>query len=145
VAGQTRHISPLDQSIALIELPLISDGRGNLTFAEGQRHIPFDIARVYFIYDVPRGIMRAGHAHRSTRQLMIACSGTFSVHFSNGIERQLVRLERPNQGILTAPMVWLEVHELTPGAVCLVLASKPYDESDYIRDYNQFLGLQGIA
>ena len=122
----------------------MTDGRGNLTFAEGQRHIPFDIARVYYIYDVPSGIMRAGHAHRSTWQLLIACAGTFSIHFNNGIERRLVRLGRPNQGVLMAPMVWLEIHELMPGAVCLVLASKPYDESDYIRDYDQFLRLQGI-
>src|SRR5262245_11297390 len=89
VADQTRHIPPLDQSIARVELPLITDGRGNLTFVEGQRHVPFDIARVYYLHDVPSGIMRAGHAHRTTQQLMIGCAGAFSVHFSNGIEQQL--------------------------------------------------------
>jgi len=144
VPDPARHVPSLDQSITLIDLPVITDGRGNLTFVEGQRHVPFDIARVYYIYDVPCGIMRAGHAHRSVWQMMTACAGAFSVHFSNGVERRSVRLERPSQGVLMAPMVWIEVHGLAPGAVCLVFASSLYDGNDYIRDYGEFLRLQGI-
>jgi hypothetical protein len=132
------HNKPLDDSIRLVELPLITDGRGNLTFIEGGRHVPFDIARVYYLFDVPEGQMRAGHAHYKLQQVMIAASGSFELHLDNGSERRIVTLNRPSQGLMISSMIWREIHRFSKGAVCLVLASLPYDESDYIRDYDQF-------
>lgn len=132
------HIKPLDDSIRLVELPLITDGRGDLTFVEGGRHVPFDIARVYYLFNVPEGQMRAGHAHYKLQQIMIAASGSFEMHLDNGAERRIITLNRPNQGLMISSMIWREIHRFSKGAVCLVLASLPYDEADYIRDYNQF-------
>ena len=138
-----RHVPSLDQSITLIDLPVITDGRGNLTFVEGQRHVPFDIARVYYIYDV-----LWDHASRSRSSFGLAnddrMRGCVFGSFQQRCRGRSVRLERPSQGVLMAPMVWIEVHGLAPGAVCLVFASSLYDGNDYIRDYGEFLRLQGI-
>ena len=131
--------SRLTDRFSLLDLPKITDGRGDLTFVEGLRHIPFEIARVYYLYNVPQSMMRAGHAHYELRQLMIAISGTFDLHLDDGFERTVVRLDRPDRGLLLGSMVWREIHAFSPGAVCVVMASLRYDEADYIRDYDSFL------
>jgi hypothetical protein len=130
--------SPLDRCHH-INLPVVADPRGNLTFAEGQNQIPFDIARVYYLYDVPGGASRGGHAHRLLQQLVIAISGSFDVTLDDGQQRRIDHLNRSYKGLYIAPMVWRELDNFSSGSVCLVLASRPYEESDYYRDYETFL------
>jgi hypothetical protein len=125
----------------LIDLTVIPDGRGNLSFIEGNVHIPFSIERVYYLYDVPSGSERAGHAHRELRQLIIAASGSFDVHLDDGHTTEVISLNRSHFGILMQPMVWRVINNFSSGAVCLVLASARYDESDYIRRYEDFRGV----
>jgi len=122
----------------VIQLPIVPDHRGNLTFIEGQRHVPFDIKRVYYLYDVPSGSERAGHAHLQLRQLIIAASGSFSVHLDDGYNKETVFLNRSHMGLLMGPRVWRVIDNFSSGAVCLVLASMVYDETDYIRNYDDF-------
>jgi hypothetical protein len=122
----------------LISLPKIEDGRGNLTFIESCRHVDFEIKRVYYLYDVPGGADRGGHAHRTLRQLIIAASGSFDVILDDGQERKAVHLNRSYTGLYLAPMVWREIENFSGGSVCLVLASAYFDESDYIRDYQDY-------
>lgn len=129
----------LSDAIEFVNLEKITDPRGNLTFIEGKRHIPFDIERVYYLYDVPSGEMRAGHAHYNLQQLVIGISGSFDILLDNGYERQTVTCNRPFQGILMKSLVWREINNFSSGAVCLVLASMRYEESDYIRNYDEFL------
>lgn len=121
-----------------IDLPRIADPRGNLTFVEGSNHIPFDIRRVYYLYDVPGGAERGGHAHRDLEQLIIALAGSFEVVLDDAMERRSVFLNNPAQGLLMPRMVWRELQNFSSGAVCLVLASQPYDEADYYRDYEAY-------
>lgn len=124
----------------IIELPRILDARGNLSFLEGGgRHIPFDIARAYWIYDVPGGENRGEHAHKTLAQLLVAVSGSFSVMMDDGHERREVFLNRPYKGLVVPPGVWHHLHDFSSGAVALAFASDIYKESDYIRDYNDFL------
>jgi dTDP-4-dehydrorhamnose 3,5-epimerase-like enzyme len=123
----------------IIELPKIHDSRGNLSFIEGNRHIPFNIARVYYLYDVPGGAERGGHAHKKLKQLIIAISGSFDIHLDDGIEKKSIHLNRSYQGLYVCPMIWREIDNFSSGAVCMVLASDYYDEDDYYRDYNTFL------
>jgi hypothetical protein len=123
----------------LIELPRVTDQRGNLTFIEADRHVPFDIARVYYLYDVPGGATRAAHGHRALRQLMIAMSGSFDVTLDDGREKRKYHLNRSYYGLLIAPMIWRDLDNFSSGSVCLVLASDYYDEADYFRDYEEFL------
>jgi hypothetical protein len=123
----------------LIDLPVVRDNRGNLTFVEGSRHVPFKIERVYYLYDVPSGSERAGHAHKTLRQLIIAASGSFSVHLDDGTNKETVYLNRSHKGLLMGPMVWRVIDDFSSGAVCLVLASTLFDEADYIRDHATFL------
>ncbi len=127
----------------IIELPKISDPRGNLTFIEGNNHIPFDIARVYYLYDVPGGAERGGHAHKELSQLIIAMSGSFDVVLDDGTKKKRVHLNRSYYGLYVCPMIWRELDNFSSGSVCLVLASNKYDEGDYYRDYNQYLSAQG--
>jgi dTDP-4-dehydrorhamnose 3,5-epimerase-like enzyme len=122
----------------LFDLPRIHDPRGNLTFVEAHRQIPFEIRRVYYLYDVPEGAERGGHAHRSLHQLIIATSGSFDVHLDDGSARQTLRLNRGHMGLYIQPMVWREIDHFSPDAVCMVLASDYYDEGDYYRDYAAF-------
>jgi dTDP-4-dehydrorhamnose 3,5-epimerase-like enzyme len=122
-----------------MDLPKITDIRGNLTVIEGGLNLPFDIARVYFIYDVPSGSMRAGHAHRRLRQLFIALSGSFRLSLEDGRHKESFMLKRPDSAVLVEPGVWREIDDFSGGAVCLVLASMRYDESDYIRGYDDFV------
>lgn len=123
----------------LLAMPKISDVRGNLTFIESGRHIPFEIARVYYIYDVPSGSARAGHAHRSLQQLFLALSGSFVVQLDDGYRKEQFLLNRPNTALYVPPGAWRVIDDFSGGAVMLVLASSPYDESDYIRSYDEFL------
>jgi dTDP-4-dehydrorhamnose 3,5-epimerase-like enzyme len=123
----------------LLTVPRIGDGRGSLSFIEGSRHIPFQISRVYYIYDVPAGSERAGHAHRTLHQLFLAVSGSFSVHLENASQKETFVLNRPNHGLYVPPGAWRVIDDFSAGAVMLVLASDVYDENDYIRSYHQFL------
>lgn len=123
----------------VIDLPKIQDPRGNLTFIEGGRHIPFDIRRVYYLYDVPGGAERGGHAHKGLHQLIIAMSGSFDVVLDDGASKKRVHLNRSYSGIYICPMIWRELDNFSSGSVCMVLASNLYDESDYFRDYDEFL------
>jgi dTDP-4-dehydrorhamnose 3,5-epimerase-like enzyme len=123
----------------IIDLPKISDPRGNLTFFEESRHIPFDIRRVYYLYDVPGGSERGGHAHRNLHQFMIAISGSFDVLLDDGKEKKRIRLDRPYYGLYICPMIWRELDNFSSGSVCMVVASEFYDESDYFRNYSDFL------
>lgn len=125
----------------LIELPKISDVRGNLTFVEGHSHIPFDIKRVYYLYDVPGGADRGEHAHRQLEQFIISMSGSFDVTLSDGVNQKTFHLNRSYYGLYVCPMMWRYLDNFSSGAVCLVLASKPYTEDDYIRDKDEFLRL----
>lgn len=123
----------------LIDLPKIEDARGNLTFVEGDNHIPFDIKRVYYLYDVPGGSHRGAHAHRNLHQFMIAMSGSFDVTLTDGHEEQTFHLNRSYFGLYICPMMWRYLDNFSSGAVCMVMASSRYDEGDYIRDYDTFL------
>ncbi len=123
----------------LIQLPQKSDPRGNLTFIEQSNHIPFDISRVYYIYDVPENGERGGHAHKGLHQLIIALSGSFDIELDDGNKKRVITLNTPTEGLYICPMVWREMNNFSGGTVCLVLASNLYDESDYYRDYQEFL------
>lgn len=123
----------------IINLPKIEDARGNLTFVEGGNHIPFDIKRVYYLYDVPGGSDRGAHAHRNLHQFMVAMSGSFDLTLSDGHEEKTFHLNRSYFGIYICPMMWRYLDNFSSGAVCMVMASAPYDESDYIRDHDQFI------
>lgn len=132
--------TPLAQS-RIIDLPRISDptGRGNLTFIEGERHIPFSVRRVYYLYDVPGGETRGGHAHKQLQQLIIAASGSFRLSLDDGYQRREFFLNRSYYGLYVPPMLWRELYDFSSGSVCLVLASAQFDEADYFRDYSEFL------
>jgi dTDP-4-dehydrorhamnose 3,5-epimerase-like enzyme len=122
----------------IIDLPKIEDSRGNLTFIEQARHIPFDIKRVYYLYDVPGGGVRGGHAHKKLHQFIIAASGSFDVILKDGGSSIRHHLNRSYYGLYIPPMVWRELDNFSSGSVCIVLASDYYDEHDYIRDFEEF-------
>lgn len=123
----------------VIDLPKITDARGNLTFVEQQRHVPFDIKRVFFLYDVPTGADRGAHAHREHHQFLICLSGSFDVEVDDGRSRRVVHLNRPWKGLHVPPMIWAAEKNFDPGSVCLVLSSDLFAESDYIREYDDFV------
>lgn len=123
----------------IIELPKIEDPRGNLTFVEGNNHIPFDIKRTYYLYDVPGGSSRGAHAHKSLHQFVIAMSGSFDIVLDDGNRQRRFQLNRSYYGLYICPMMWRQLDNFSSGAVCMVLASNPYNENDYIRDYADFL------
>jgi dTDP-4-dehydrorhamnose 3,5-epimerase-like enzyme len=123
----------------LINLPKINDARGNLSFIEGGRQIPFDIQRVYYLYDVPSDAERGGHAHKELHQLIIAVSGRFDVLLDDGREKKRLHLNRSHVGLYVCPMMWRELGNFSSGAVCMVLASNKYDEEDYYRNYADFI------
>ena len=127
------------QDCKIIELPKISDPRGNLTFVEGGNHIPFDIKRVYYLYDVPGGAERGAHGHKALRQLIIAMSGSFDVVLDDGLEKKTYHMNRSYYGLYVSPMMWRDITNVSSGAVCMVLASDIYDESDYYRNYSEFV------
>lgn len=123
----------------IIELPKIKDPRGNLTFIEGGHHIPFDIKRVYYLYDVPGGSDRGAHAHRRLHQFIIAMSGSFDIVLSDSDHEQRFHLNRSYYGLYVCPMMWRALDNFSSGGVCMVLASERYDESDYIRNHAEYL------
>jgi hypothetical protein len=129
----------------MVDLPKINDPRGNLTFIEGGRHVPFEIRRVYYLYDVPGGAERGGHAHKDLHQLIVAMSGSFDVVLDDGYEKKRIHLNRSYNGLYVCPMIWRELDNFSSGSVCMVLASNHYDESDYYRDYQEFLKDLGKA
>jgi len=122
----------------IYDLPRINDPLGNLTFVEANRHVPFDIRRVYYLYDVPGGAKRGGHAHKALHQLIIAMSGSFDIHLDDGHAKKTIHLNHSYNGLYVCPMIWREIDNFSSGAVCMVLASDYYDEADYYRDYDLF-------
>jgi dTDP-4-dehydrorhamnose 3,5-epimerase-like enzyme len=129
----------------IIELPRIEDPRGSLTFIESERHIAFEIKRVYYLYDVPGGATRAGHSHKALYQLLVAMSGSFDVRLDDGLVRKTYHLNRSYYGLYLPPMVWRDIDNFSSNSVCLVLASEHFDEADYYRDYDEFLRAVGDA
>lgn len=127
------------KNCTFVQLPKISDPRGNLSFIESGTHIPFEIQRAYYVYDVPVGSERGGHAHKELHQLIIAVSGSFDVHLDDGREQLSLRLDRPYSGLYICPMIWRTIDNFSSGSVCLVLASHRYEESDYYREYDEFI------
>jgi dTDP-4-dehydrorhamnose 3,5-epimerase-like enzyme len=128
----------------IIELPKIHDPRGNLTFIEGANHIPFDIKRVFYLYDVPGGSARAGHANKFSQQFLVAMSGSFDVLVDDGREKRRFHLNRSYYGLLIPTLFWREIDNFSSGSVCMVLASEIYKENDYYRDYGEFLQVNGV-
>lgn len=128
-----------EKSGKIIDLPKIEDHRGNLTFIEQCRHIPFEIKRVYYLYDVPGGGVRGGHAHKNLHQFIIAASGSFDVILKDGQNNVRHHLNRSYYGLYIPPMVWRELDNFSSGSVCIVLASDYFAEDDYIRDYDDYL------
>jgi dTDP-4-dehydrorhamnose 3,5-epimerase-like enzyme len=127
------------ENCRLIELPKITDPRGNLTFVESQNHIPFDIKRVYYTYDVPGGTERGGHAHKELKQLIIAMSGSFDITLDDGFEKKTFHLNRCYFGLYVSSMIWRGIDNFSSGSVCMVLASEFYSEADYYREYEDFI------
>ena len=123
----------------IIDLPMIKNPKGNLTFIEAGRQIPFDIRRVYYLYDIPGGEDRGGHAHRALHQLIIAMSGSFDIRLDDGRAKKTVHMNRSYYGLYICPMIWREIDNFSSGAVCMALASEFYDEADYYRDYDLFI------
>ncbi|MDR0437146.1 MAG: FdtA/QdtA family cupin domain-containing protein [Bacteroidales bacterium] len=122
----------------LIELPKIIDNRGNLSVVQNHKEIPFDIQRVYWLYEVPTGELRGGHAHKDLQQVLIALHGSLAVTVDDGHSRQTFMLDKPNQGLYIGSNIWREMSDFSEGAVCMVLASKPYDPTGYVRNYDEF-------
>lgn len=126
------------KSCRIIELPKIPDARGNLTFIEAERHVPFEFKRIFYLYDVPGGESRAGHALKTCQQFLVAISGSFDVVTDNGIEKNRYHLDRSYYGLYIPSLIWREIDNFSSGSVCLVLASEFYSETDYYRDYDEF-------
>jgi dTDP-4-dehydrorhamnose 3,5-epimerase-like enzyme len=126
------------QSARFIDLPRVNDRRGNLTFVENERQIPFTIQRVYYLYDVPGGETRAGHALSTTMQFLVAASGSFDVNLDDGRTKRKFSLNRSYFGLYVPPMLWRELDNFSSGAVCLALVSSLYDPNEYYRDYAEF-------
>jgi hypothetical protein len=123
----------------VITLPKIHNRAGNITALNNSIDLPFDICRVYYLYDIPGGELRGGHAHKELQQLIIAVSGSFDITLDDGLNKKTVSLNRPYYGLHVLPGIWRELNNFSSGAICLVLASHKFDENDYIRDYSQFI------
>lgn len=124
---------------SIVELPKVHNRSGNITAIENYIHAPFDVKRVYYLYDVPGGAERGGHAHKKLEQFIVAVSGAFSVLLDDGVNKKIVQLDRPYMGLHVVPGIWREILNFSSGAICLVLASMVYDEADYIREYKDFI------
>jgi hypothetical protein len=140
MTGNTRDT----ETCRIIELPKIMDPRGNLTFVEGGRHIPFAVRRAYWIYDVPGGEMRGSHAYRRNRELIIAVSGSFDVEVDTGSGITRHQLNRSYYGLYLPPLHWRSLVNFSTNSLCLILASEEYDEADYLRDYDTFRAVRGF-
>lgn len=123
----------------IITLPKIPEERGNLSFIEGSHHIPFEIQRTYWIYDVPGGEVRGGHAYRELQEFIVALSGSFDIVLDDGKERKVVSLNRSYFGLYVPKMIWRHLENFATNSVCLILASSPYTKNDYIRNYESYL------
>lgn len=123
----------------LIQLPRLSDGRGSLSFVQPGLPLPFDIRRIYYLYEVPEGQVRGSHGHRTLESLMVAVAGAVDIEVDDGRQRRMFRLNSPDVGLYVCPMIWRNLTGFAPGTVCLVVASEPYDEADYFRSYDDFL------
>jgi len=123
----------------ILPLSKIHNRAGNITIVEGKKNIPFDVRRIYYLYDIPGGEDRGGHAHKELYQLIVAASCSFNVLLNDGQNKKIVTLNRPDYGVLVVPGIWRELFEFSSGAICLVLASQKYDQEDYIRQYDQFV------
>lgn len=128
----------------VLELNKIHNRSGNITVIENLKHIPFEVKRVYYLYDVPGGGERGGHAHKELRQLIIAASGCFDIVLDDGKNKKIVELNRPYFGLYVVPGIWREIINFSSGAICLVLASEVYQKDDYIRDYQDFLNWKAV-
>lgn len=135
------HTTSRVENCRLIELGKNHHANGNLTVVENGMQVPFNIKRVYYLYDVPGGEERGGHSHKTLKQFIVAISGAFDVVVDDGINHRTITLNRPYQGLLIVPGIWRVINNFSSGAVCLVLASEHYDEGDYVRDYDEFLKL----
>jgi len=124
----------------ILPLNKIHNRAGNITILEGHNNVPFDIRRVYYLYDIPGGESRGGHAHKELSQLIVAASGSFNVLLNDGKNQKMVNLNRPDYGLFVVPWIWRELLDFSSGAICLVLASGKYDENDYMRDFHDFQG-----
>ncbi|HMM12757.1 MAG TPA: FdtA/QdtA family cupin domain-containing protein [Bacteroidales bacterium] len=122
----------------ILPLNKIHNRAGNITIVEGNKNVPFDVKRIYYLYDIPGGEDRGGHAHKELRQLIVAASGSFNVLLDDGLNKKIVTLNRPDYGLLVVPGIWRELMEFSSGAICLVLASEIYMETDYIRNFEDF-------
>jgi len=123
----------------IFDLPIIQDPRGNLSFIEAERHVPFAIKRVYYLYDVPGGAERGGHAHKGLHQFVIGMSGAFDIHLDDGFAKKTIHLNRSYKGLYIPPMIWRELDNFSSASVCMVLASEYYGEDDYYRNYEEYL------
>lgn len=132
---------PSIDDVKLIKIPKISDARGSLTFVESNKHFQFDVQRIFYLYDIAEGESRGAHAHRECHHLLIAINGSFDVSIDDGHSKSIVHLDKPDYGLYVPPMIWDAELNFSKGAICLVLASLPYDESDYVRSYDEFLKL----
>lgn len=124
----------------LIQLPKVKDRKGNLTVVQNGLQIPFDVKRVFYLYDIPGGESRGAHAHKKCHQFIVSASGAFEVLVDDGITQRIIQLNRPYLGVHIPPMIWASEINFSSGSICLVLASHGYDENDYIRDYDDYLG-----
>lgn len=127
---------------SIIELTKIHNRSGNITAVEGNNDLPFDIRRIYYLYDVPGGAERGGHAHKELQQMIVAASGCFDVILDDGKNRRVVELNRPYYGLHVIPGIWREIINFSSGAICLVLASHLFDNNDYIREYHDFITIK---
>lgn len=128
----------------ILPLNKIHNRAGNITIVEGNKNVLFDVKRIYYLYDIPGGENRGGHAHKELRQLIVAASGSFNVLLDDGINKKVVTLNRPDYGLLIVPGIWRELMEFSSGAICLVLASEIYSESDYMREYAKFKEFKNV-
>lgn len=131
----------LIDKVRLIDLPKIVDERGNLSFIEGENHIPFRIERTYMIYDVPGGEIRGGHAYKELSEFIIAVSGSFDVVLDDGQEKRTYSLNRSYYGLYVPKLIWRSLENFSTNSLCMILASHKYDESDYLRDYHDFINI----
>jgi dTDP-4-dehydrorhamnose 3,5-epimerase-like enzyme len=127
----------------LVDLPVVENPQGNLVFAEGETHIPFPIARVFYVYDVPAEAVRGGHAHHTLEEVVFCVSGRLEMEVDDGAGRQTFVLDNPRRGLHLSPLVWFDIRGFDPGSIYVVFASALYDEDDYIRDYDRFIDVVG--
>ena len=136
-------MKPTVYDCSFVELPKVEIREGNITALNGGVDLPFEIKRVFYTYDIPGGVTRGGHAHRNCHEFLVAASGSFEVVLDDGVNRRIVMLNRPYQGLHMLPGIWRTEQEFSSGSICLALTSDVYDDDDYIRDYDEFLASRG--